>query len=99
MKRGIIWGKTIRNYTDKNDKPAVARTLDVIWDEPTALPDGQEGGKVESIFVKFDISNIPRFAYCEFEYDIVPGAKGAMAILSGIKVLGSAKLSIERPKV
>ena len=98
MKKGIIVGKEQRSY-EKGGETKMARTLHVLWDKAERLQEGDQGQKVEAMFVRVPVDDIQIGDYCGFEYDIVPGAKGSMAMLSSISVIGKAKISIERPKV
>ena len=99
MKRGIVMGKERRPYTATDGTEKIAQNLYVVWDESDAQREGASGALVEAMFVsRLDISNIQVHDYCEFEYDIMPGRNGMMAVLSGIKVLGHADIMIDRPK-
>lgn len=99
MKKGIIVGKSVRPYTAKNGEEKVARTLYVLWDEPQNQQDGDSGQKTEDVFCRFPIDYINLHDYCGFEYEIMPGKNGSIAVLTGITVLGPAKVTIERPKL
>lgn len=98
MKRGIVVGKEVRPY-EKNGEQKWARTLHVIWDESRAPQDGEQGQKVEAMYVRFPVDNVSVGDYCGFVYDVVPGRNGAMAILSEIVVLGKAEIEMVRPQV
>ena len=92
MKKGIVVGKEVRPYTAKDGTEKVARNLHVLWDAPEQHQDGESGQKVEEMFVRFDVTNINIGDYCDFQYDIMPGKNGLIAVLSDIKVLGKAEL-------
>lgn len=98
MKKGIIVGKSVRTY-EKDGEKKVSSTLHILWDKQERQEEGETGQKVEAMWVRFPVNDIMVGDYVGFEYDIVPGAKGSMAILSEIKVLGKAKINIELPKV
>ena len=93
MKRGIIVGKQERSYK-KDGKEKMARTLHVLWDEPKQQADGEQGQKVESVFVRFDISNINIGDYCDFEYLIEQFGARTVATLCEVRVIGKAKLNV-----
>lgn len=95
MKKGIIVGKMERGYTDKNGQQKFARELRVLWDAPSQQRDGECGQTVESVFVRFPISNISLHDYCGFEYE--PGFNGRAEVVD-IKVLGHARVTIELPE-
>ena len=100
MKKGIIVGKEQRSYTAKDGTEKVARTLHVVWDKPETQEEGAQGQKVEAVFVsKLSIDNIHVGDYCGFEYDVMPGRNGLMAVLSDIKVLGKAPFNVQYPKL
>ena len=99
MRRGIVMGKERRSYVAKDGTEKVAQNLFMLWDESDAQREGASGALVEAVFVsRLDISNIKVHDYCEFDYDIMPGRNGMIAVLAGIKVLGHADVMIERPK-
>lgn len=100
MKKGIIMGKKCIPYTDKKTGEAKeARTLYVLWEEPSVQRDGCEGAEVQELpFVPFDISRLHKGDLCEFKYDLVQSGNGTRAFLAGIEVLGKAKVMIELPK-
>lgn len=94
MKKGIIVGKRENSYI-KDGEQKLARTLNVLWDAPAQLPDGEQGQKVEAVFVRFDISNIHVGDYCDFEYLIEQYGQKTVATLCEVKVIGKAKMDIK----
>ncbi len=98
MKKGIIVGKDQRSY-EKDGQTKFARTLHVLWDAPEQHQEGSVGQKVEAAFIRFPIDNISVGDYCGFNYEVEPGFQGMRAVLTDIKVLGKAKMTVELPKV
>ena len=93
MKRGIIVGKQVRSY-EKDGAQKIARTLHVLWDEPKQQADGDQGQKVESVFVRFDITNVNIGDYCDFEYLIEQFGNRTVATLCEVRVIGKAKMNV-----
>ena len=94
MKKGIIVGKVERSYK-KDGKEQMSRTLHVLWDKPAQQADGEQGQKVEAVFVRFDISNIQIGDYCDFEYLIEQYGTKTVATLCEVRVIGKAKMDIK----
>lgn len=94
MKKGIVVGISQRSY-EKDGEQKVARTVYVLWDAPARQQDGEQGCKVESVFVRFDISHLSVGDYCDFEYLIEQFGSKTVATLCNINVLGKAKMDIK----
>ncbi len=94
MRKGIIVGKQERSY-EKDGEQKMSRTLHVLWDKPAQQADGEQGQKVEAVFVRFDISNIMIGDYCDFEYLIEQFGTRTVATLCEVRVIGKAKMDIK----
>ena len=93
MKKGIVVGKSERSYV-KDGETKMARTLYVLWDTPKQQADGDQGQKVESVFVRFDTSGINVGDHCGFEYLIEQFGGRTVATLCEVNVIGKAKMNV-----
>ena len=98
--KGIILGKELKSYVDKNTgEVKTGRTLYVVWDSPKNTPDGFSGNKCESVYVPFDIpTGVDIGVKCDFEYEIQQFRTGLVARLVDIVPLEQYKILFQSIK-
>ena len=95
MAKGIIVGKEIRKFADKQTgELKESRILHVLWDKPRRPEDGFNGQKVSAESAPFSVDDLKIGDYCFFDYDTRSTKSGTFARLADVEVLKHVDLSV-----
>ena len=93
MAKGIIVGKHEESW-EKDGQTQVRRELYVLLDKPEKMPEGDQGQRVSSVKVRFDVSTVSIGDYCECVYEPVQYGSKVYAELVDVRLLGKAKMNV-----